>query len=117
VVLYNSRMIYYKYPGWLVNRAEHERWQQELNGAWESKLQEISQVCSRVPGLQTLLLSVHEDPVFADLANKKAAMESLKAVTAALILQGEVMLFRNARQGPYLLRMSGEGVELQFKCR
>jgi len=117
VVLYHSRMIYYEYPGWLVNRAEHESWQEELNGTWERKLQHVSRACSRVPGLQTLLLSVHGDAVFGSLANKKAAMESLQAITAAPILHAEVMTYHYPPiQGPYLLRVDGEGVELNLNA-
>ncbi|KAK5657952.1 hypothetical protein OQA88_2504 [Cercophora sp. LCS_1] len=111
VVLYTSRMLYYEHPDILISRAEHDNWQKKLNGSWERKLQEVSEACSRIPGLKTLLLSVHPDPVFADLVNKKAVLESLKAVTAVPTAYAEI-LSKRAGGGPILLRFDGDEVEL-----
>ncbi|KAK3901821.1 hypothetical protein C8A05DRAFT_16042 [Staphylotrichum tortipilum] len=69
-------------------------WRRRRDAAWERQLREVDDVCRRIPGLGTLLLSVIPTPRFIWMENEEAVVESLRAVTAAPRMRTECLRWR-----------------------
>lgn len=69
-------------------------WRRRRDATWERQLRQVDQVCRRIPGLGTLLLSVLPTPRFVWMENEEAVVESLRAVTAAPSMRTECLRWR-----------------------
>jgi hypothetical protein len=70
-------------------------WERRMDGSWERQLREVDALCRTIPGLGTLLLSVHATPFFSRLENEDAVMASLRTVTAAPRVRVECLSWRH----------------------
>jgi hypothetical protein len=70
-------------------------WERRMDGLWERQLREVDALCRTIPGLGTLLLSVHVTPLFGKLENADAVMASLRIVTAAPRVRVECFSWRH----------------------
>ena len=77
--------------------------------AWERELEEVNAACRRVPGLTSLLISLHPEPVYTPFRNLEGVVESLRVVDAAPTVRVEVMGTRKVE--PVLVRAEGVVVE------
>lgn len=90
MVLHTSHLLYYPPARHLIASEEHDGWMLKLNTSWERQLQAVDAVCREMPGLTSVLLSVHPEPRFARLVNEEAVVASLRAFTAAPKVVAEV---------------------------
>lgn len=90
MVLHTSHLLYCPAPRYLIASEEHDGWLLKLNTSWERQLQAVDAVCREIPGLTSVLLSVHPEPRFARLVNEEAVVASLRAFTAAPNVAAEV---------------------------
>ncbi|KAK1835648.1 hypothetical protein QBC39DRAFT_148259 [Podospora conica] len=90
VVLHTSHLLYCPPARHLIASEEHDGWMLKLNVSWERYLQAVDAVCREMPGLTSVLLSVHPEPRFARLVNEEAVVASLRAFTAAPRVVAEV---------------------------
>ena len=74
--------------------------------AWERELEEVNAACRRVPGLTSLLISLHPEPVYTPFRNLEGVVQSLRRVVdAAPTVRVEVMGTRKVE--PVLVRTEG----------
>jgi hypothetical protein len=90
MVLHTSHLLYCPPTRRFIASEEHDGWMLKLNTSWERHLQAVDAVCREMPGLTSVLLSVHPEPRFARLVNEEAVVASLRAFTAAPKVVAEV---------------------------
>jgi hypothetical protein len=59
--------------------------------SWERRLEEVDRACRRIPGLASLLVSLHPESVYQGFKSEKKMIQSLKSMAAAQTLSAEVI--------------------------